>query len=109
MDIYREKEACCGCGACVDICPAGAVRMVQDREGFYYPEVDGSACTECGKCRRVCPVKARKTAPDHNLYFGAQAKKDEIRYSGSSGGIFTILSQILLLCLTLRDDFGLVH
>ncbi len=96
MDIYREKEACCGCGACVDICPAGAARMVQDREGFYYPEVDGSACTECGKCRRVCPVKARKTAPDHNLYFGAQAKKDEIRYSGSSGGIFTILSQFVI-------------
>lgn len=96
MGIYGEKERCCGCGACADICPEGAVRMVQDREGFYYPEVDRSVCMECERCRWVCPMRTRKSVETDNLYFGAQAKRGEIRYASSSGGIFTILSQFVI-------------
>lgn len=33
MELYREKKTCCGCGACADICPVGAIHMVMDEEG----------------------------------------------------------------------------
>ena len=37
-------------GDCVDICPFGALRMV---DGL--PEVDEEKCTACGKCISACP------------------------------------------------------
>ncbi len=55
--VYEEKQDCCGCGACGDVCPVGAIRMVTDREGFRYPEVDPQKCMDCGRCEKVCPVK----------------------------------------------------
>ena len=41
IDII-QKQDCCGCGACVQICPKGCMCMVEDTEGFLYPQVDKS-------------------------------------------------------------------
>ena len=35
--LYTCKEECCGCTACYAICPKGAITMLLDQEGFYYP------------------------------------------------------------------------
>ena len=96
MGKNRVKETCSGCGACAEICPEGAIHMFQDREGFAYPEIEKSACTGCGRCRVVCPLKRNGAGKCHNAYFGAQAKKKQLRYSGSSGGIFPILAQYVI-------------
>ena len=69
MVLYQKKEECCGCNACMEICPEGAVSMVEDREGFYYPQINKSVCSDCGKCKRVCPIKSTKVEKDENLYF----------------------------------------
>jgi electron transfer flavoprotein alpha subunit/NAD-dependent dihydropyrimidine dehydrogenase PreA subunit len=47
-----NKEECIGCGACVDVCPFGALALVGD-----IVEVD-EQCTACGACLDVCPVDA---------------------------------------------------
>ncbi len=98
MKVYQKKEICCGCSACAEICPEGAIHMVQDGEGFYYPKINKAVCTECGKCRRVCPLKDRGSREKEydNLYFGAQASDDKIRYSSSSGGVFSILAHYVI-------------
>ena len=31
---------CCGCQACVSICPVHAIEMKENEEGFLYPVVD---------------------------------------------------------------------
>nr|WP_238299913.1 4Fe-4S binding protein [Eubacterium sp. MSJ-33] len=31
--------------------------MVEDEEGFEYPEIDEDACVRCQQCVRVCPFK----------------------------------------------------
>ena len=36
-----DKSQCCGCTACVNICPKGCIEMIEDKEGFVYPEVYG--------------------------------------------------------------------
>lgn len=96
MTGLPDRELCCGCGACADICPAEAIRMAEDREGFKYPETDRSKCVSCGKCREVCPVKKTPLPLSGRLYFGAQAKSEELRHSSSSGGMFSVLAEYVL-------------
>ncbi|NMC70453.1 MAG: 4Fe-4S binding protein [Myxococcales bacterium] len=48
-----DDAACTGCGACVEICPAGALRL----EGGL-ARVDPRACLGCGICVPECPVQA---------------------------------------------------
>ena len=54
MKLFSEKKECCGCGACVDVCKAGAIRMGQDKEGFWYPRVSQLKCKKCGQCSPLC-------------------------------------------------------
>lgn len=59
MDLYRHREACCGCSACKAVCSVGvgAIVMVPDEEGFLYPVVDEALCIRCCRCILVCPFK----------------------------------------------------
>ena len=42
--LYRRKEECCGCTACYAICTKHAISMVEDEEGFEYPQIDVNKC-----------------------------------------------------------------
>ena len=57
---YKRKEECCGCTACYAICPKEAISMVEDEEGFEYPQIDESKCVRCYQCIKVCPIKATR-------------------------------------------------
>lgn len=96
MKLFQKKETCCGCGACVEICPANAIKMVRDKEGFDYPQIDPAVCIECAKCRSVCPIKVQEQTEGIKYYMGAQAKDDKLRYSSSSGGVFSVLAQYVM-------------
>ena len=58
--LYERKEECCGCTACYAICPKEAISMVEDEEGFEYPQIDESKCVRCCQCIKVCPIKAAR-------------------------------------------------
>ena len=55
IDI-SNKEDCCGCNACGDICAHSAISFKTDHEGFWYPEVDKDKCVGCGACVDTCPM-----------------------------------------------------
>lgn len=55
--LFTNKDECCGCSACCQICPQSAITMSEDEEGFDYPVIDRDRCVRCGLCLRVCPVK----------------------------------------------------
>lgn len=55
--LFTNKDECCGCSACCQICPQSAITMSEDEEGFDYPVIDQDRCVRCGLCLRVCPVK----------------------------------------------------
>lgn len=55
--LYNRKEECCGCTACLAICPKDAIRMESDEEGFEYPKVSEYKCVRCYQCLTVCPTK----------------------------------------------------
>lgn len=34
-----DKQDCCGCSACIQVCPKQCITMLEDKEGFLYPQV----------------------------------------------------------------------
>lgn len=59
--LYKKKEECCGCTACYAICPKDAISMVEDKEGFEYPQIDENKCIRCYKCIKVCSINVAKS------------------------------------------------
>lgn len=51
-----QKDRCCGCMACVAVCPHAALTVEVDRKGFAHPHVEKSLCVYCGLCCKVCPI-----------------------------------------------------
>ncbi|RKY76728.1 (Fe-S)-binding protein [candidate division KSB1 bacterium] len=55
QDIIRNEVKCTHCGACITICPTGALAIdtVTKKVNFY-----NDKCIACELCIPVCPVKA---------------------------------------------------
>lgn len=91
-----KKENCTGCGACAAVCPADAVTLVPDGEGFQYPVV-GDSCTECKACEGVCPALNPVTLnPKPDAAYAAWLRDGETRRGSSSGGFFRVLVRYVL-------------
>lgn len=99
MIQINNKDDCCGCGACSQICPQECIELIEDPEGFVYPQVLKNYCLECGLCERACPIinSSAKCSIDvkPDAYIG-YAKDLDIRLRSSSGGLFSLLAKIVL-------------
>ena len=112
MRLFEKKEKCYGCGACENICPRLAIEMKNDEQGFRYPIINEAQCVSCGLCQRVCQIAKEKK----NLVvsvgdcYGVKSI-DSIRRRSSSGGIFTLLSDIILsqggVCIGAAFDYSM--
>lgn len=88
-----DKKDCCGCTACVSICVKKAISMVEDDEGFLYPQVDKSLCNDCGACDKVCPVRNPiKEVPFKQRAVLFQHNDSIILNESTSGGLFTAIA-----------------
>lgn len=96
MINLAEDEDCCGCGACVNVCPRRCIAMQENREGFLYPEVDAKRCINCGLCEKVCPLLKNPTQHEVLAVFGAKNLDDVVRSQSSSGGMFSLFAQKVL-------------
>lgn len=95
--LFSEKSQCTGCHSCMNMCPAQAITMVQDSEGFLYPKIDEDKCTNCNLCRKVCPIHQRLSITEElPSAFAAVCKSEELRMGSSSGGIFPLLAEYIL-------------
>lgn len=91
-----NKVLCCGCSACVTVCPKSCIKMVEDSEGFLYPQRDSTSCIECNLCEKVCPIGIEKKIKEekHPKVYACINNTDEIRMNSSSGGVFFLISRI---------------
>jgi coenzyme F420-reducing hydrogenase beta subunit len=90
---------CCGCTACIAVCPKEAISMQPDTMGFLYPVVDERKCVGCGKCEKVCAFSDRydKSANlEKPLAFGARHKDMKEVATSRSGAAFIALSDVIL-------------
>ena len=52
LTVKVNRFKCGYCGACVSVCPSGALELIET-----WIEVD-KTCTDCGICAGICPVGA---------------------------------------------------
>ncbi len=99
IELYERSEDCCGCTACMSICPKDAITMAADKEGFLYPQIDEALCIECDLCTQVCAFHDSYRIGgnyDQPLVYAAKHRSDEVRMNSSSGGLFTAISDFVL-------------
>ncbi len=86
----KDNLKCCGCVACVDACPLGAISMQLGSDGAVYPLVDTNKCVSCGKCHKVCPMSAisnKEKLFEPKAYVAYLTDKEK-RNQSASGGAF---------------------
>lgn len=97
MVSEKKKEECCGCSACAQACPKNAISMVEDEKGFLYPSIDMKLCVNCGICDRVCGFTVDYAQFDSMpKILAVKHKKDIVRDTSTSGGMFTALADEIL-------------
>lgn len=119
MISINKKDNCCGCYACVNVCPKDCISMEEDSEGFNYPCVDKSKCVDCTLCEKVCPIinkdKVAQGSNEENNTYVAYTKNATVRKNSSSGGMFTELAESVLknngvvFGCAFDDDFNAHH
>ena len=93
IKLFEGKIDCCGCAACMNICPKKAITMKTDSDGFDFPEINNDLCIECGLCKKVCAFQ-NVSVPDTKplATYVAINKKKDVLINSASGGIFAALA-----------------
>jgi len=93
----KDESTCCGCRACEQKCPKNAISMINNREGFLYPELNESLCIQCGMCERVCPIMNKpKVQNKVDNVFAIQLLEAKTLQNSSSGGAFRLLADHII-------------
>ena len=96
IEISNKKD-CCGCTACVAICPKDAIVMKEDNEGFLYPVIEKDTCINCGACERVCPIiHTAKEETFEQAAYVVQNKDQKVLRESTAGGAFTGIAKYVL-------------
>ncbi|MDD7128527.1 MAG: Coenzyme F420 hydrogenase/dehydrogenase, beta subunit C-terminal domain [Prevotella sp.] len=91
-----ENKQCCGCGACVQVCPKECIIMVNDTEGFRYPKVDHDRCIDCHLCEQICPMLQSAKPGDPQSVEAMRFQDKQKRIESSSGGVFTAIAEEII-------------
>lgn len=117
-NLFNKKNECCGCGACLNVCPKGAIHMQKDECGFLYPVTDAEKCIDCGLCKSVCAFQNGYKINgnlENLLVYAAKNKSENTVATSSSGGVFSALAEYVISLngsvygAAFDDNFNLQH
>lgn len=93
--IAINDFTCCGCGACVSVCPKKAIVMKPDENGFFYPHVEENKCVHCNLCENVCSYRSKLPPLSLKEAYAAVSVDTNVNES-ASGGVFASIAQAVL-------------
>lgn len=100
MKLFENERYCCGCGVCAAVCPQNIIKFIQNKEGFWFPQIlDSKSCIHCGLCHVVCPIHHGTYHRKYKNYYAAITKNRTIWEKSSSGGIFYSIGSYVIECL----------
>ena len=92
-----SNEECCGCGACMSVCPRSAIVMVEDKTGFRYPHVNGDICIHCDLCRNTCEfTSGKKYGKPSKVCWGFKHSDKGVLNTSRSGGAFYAVAETVI-------------
>lgn len=113
MQLFEHKASCFGCGACQAVCPANAITMKEDAEGFFYPVIDSEKCVNCSSCSAACPA-GKPLGGTAGKAYAVRCNDIALLKNSSSGGAFSLIAQQVLsggglVCGAVFDEAFRVH
>ena len=91
-----DKTKCCGCEACIQVCPKHCISFDEDEYGFYYPHTDVDVCIKCGLCKKSCPVTNLRAEVLSVRKVASKNRNEDQRSISSSGGVFVLLAEAVV-------------
>lgn len=86
-----ERNMCAGCMVCVDLCPVGAIKVIDDLDA-YNAVIQEDKCIHCNACHRVCQSNRPAALRAPINWFQGWTKDSALRMKCSSGGFATEIS-----------------
>ena len=96
IQLFENKYQCCGCNACEIVCGKKAITMIEDENGFRFPQIDADKCVGCGSCLKVCCIGNEVELYKPETVYAASYKNKDISAKSASGGIFAALAKQVL-------------
>lgn len=96
-NLVKNKKNCCGCEACLNICPLNAINMKMDELGIFYPEIDEKKCVNCGKCVLTCAFNNQAKLENVKKAYAVASKQEFVSKRSSSAGVFFQLAKNVIL------------
>lgn len=91
-----EENKCCGCGACVSICPKKCIELKPNKLGVILPIINKEDCINCRLCDKTCPKIGENNLDYPQKCYAAYLKDNENRLDCASGGVATAMYEKFL-------------
>ena len=95
MITVCEKGKCTGCMECIDICPKGAIQVV-DSMIEYNAIIDLEKCINCNACHKACQNNHELMLVKPICWNQGWAADENIREESSSGGLATAIERAFI-------------
>lgn len=103
VNIKIVGQDCCGCRTCEQVCPKSCIKMVENKDGFIYPQVEESLCINCSICIKKCPVHNYNESTTTPKIYAFRNKDNSRLMNSASGGACDVVSRKII------SDGGVVY